>query len=67
MKEFLKKCGLNGEQINMVEVFLLLYGYSTLDELLSKTNEELAQHKGWDDEIKACIDKIRANSSPTNP
>ncbi len=66
MKEFLKKCGLNGEQVNMVEVFLIMYGYSTIEELIAKTNEELAQHKGWNEDVKACIEKVRTYSSSAN-
>ena len=59
MREFLRACGLNPEQINMVEVFILLYKYESLEELLAKTTEELAEHPGWDDDIAHCISLIR--------
>jgi hypothetical protein len=69
MRDFLKACGLDGEQINMVEVFMLLYGYATIEELMAKTNEELTQHKGWDVDIENCINKIRSykDSGATAP
>lgn len=63
MREFLRNCGLNPEQINMVEVFILLYGYKSLEELLEKTTEELAEHNGWDDDVAHCINLIREHQS----
>lgn len=59
MREMLKNKGLTAEEVNLVEVFMLLYGYSSLEELLSKTTKELEEHKDWDEEVASCIEKIQ--------
>lgn len=63
MREFLKSCGLTAEEVNLIEVFMLLYGYDSIEELMSKTNEQLTAHKGWDDEVEKCIDQVRKHSA----
>lgn len=61
MKQDLKKYPLTDEEVNMVHVFMLLYGYDSVDSLLGKTFEELQEHKDWNDEIKGCIQKMKAD------
>lgn len=61
MKQVLKKYPLTDEEVNTVHVFMLLYGYDSVESLLEKTFEELQEHKDWNDEIKWCIQKMKAN------
>lgn len=61
MKQVLKKYPLTDEEVNTVQVFMLLYGYDSVESLLEKTFEELQEHKDWNDEIKWCIQKMKAN------
>lgn len=61
MKKVLKKYPLTNEEINMVEVFMLLYGYDSIKTLVGKPFEELRKHKDWNEEIAVCIEKIKAN------
>jgi hypothetical protein len=64
MNENLANYPLTGEQANMVKVFMLLYGYNTLEELLAKTNEELEQlHTQWDENIARCLEIIRLHQN----
>lgn len=59
MKQSLNKYHLSEEEMNMVKVFMLLYGYDSVEELIGKTENELKKHKGWNNEIVACIEKMK--------
>lgn len=61
MKKVLKNYPLTDEEVNTVHVFMLLYGYHSVDMLLEKSFSELQEHKDWNDEIKACIEKMKAH------
>lgn len=61
MKKDLKNYPLTDEEVNTVYVFMLLYGYSSVESLLEKTIEQLQVHKDWNDEIEACIVKMKAD------
>lgn len=63
MKKNLKSYPLTDEEINMMEVFMLLYGYTSLDELLSKSQKELRKHKDWNDQIASCINRMKSASA----
>jgi len=62
MKENLDHYPLSDEELNMVQVFMLLYGYQSIEELLSKSIEELSVHKDWNAQIEACILKIKTKA-----
>jgi hypothetical protein len=62
MNEILENYPLTPEQVNMVKVFMILYGYETLEELLAKSPDELEQeHKDWNEDIAQCITILREN------
>jgi len=63
MKKNLKSYPLTDEEINMMEVFMLLYGYTSLDELLSKSQKELQKHKDWNDQIASCVNRMKSASA----
>jgi hypothetical protein len=62
MKESLDSYPLSKEELNLVQVFMLLYGYETVEQLLSASIDELSVHKDWNEEIQACIQKMKAKS-----
>ncbi|PWH86765.1 hypothetical protein [Brumimicrobium oceani] len=59
MKAILKRYKLTDEEINTVVVFMLLYGYKSVDDLLNTESKELVKHKDWNEEIAACILKMK--------
>lgn len=63
MIEGIKNYPLTDEEKNMVEVFMLLYGYTSLQELLGKTEDELQKHKDWNGQIASCIGKMKEASN----
>ena len=38
---------------------MLLYGYKSVDDLLNTESKELVKHKDWNEEIAACIFKMK--------
>lgn len=64
MNENLANYPLTDEQANMVQVFMLLYDYDKLEDLLAKTNDELEQlHSQWDEDIARCLEIIRLHQN----
>lgn len=63
MRENLNKYHLSEEERNMIKVFMLLYGYNSVDELLDNTENDLEKHKGWNSEMKVCIDKMKGQTN----
>jgi len=59
MRENLIKYHLTEEERNMIKVFMLMYSYDSVDELLGNTENDLKKHKGWNKEVAVCIDKMK--------
>jgi len=63
MKQSLSKYHLTEEEMNMIKVFMLLYDYDSVEELLAKSENELKMHKGWNNEVAVCIDKMKGQTN----
>jgi hypothetical protein len=42
---------------------MLLYRYDSIEDLVSKTNEQLSAHNGWDVQVEKCIEQVRNHSA----
>jgi len=53
------KYNLEKEEVNMIEAFMLLYGYSSIKSFMEKDLSELQKHKDWNLELENIYHKMK--------
>lgn len=61
LKILLLKCPLSMEEVDKLIVYMIYFNIDTIEELVAKTDEDLAENGEWTERVKPFIQIVKDN------